>query len=183
VNKILSIILYIPGIALKGSYKCLSYGNEDQLFCLMCTLGVFIINAKCSKTTGVEDFAILIFFTYIMHYFSRLERENLYLQGHGDLGKVIMSMLYRQRKANKKANEYARNLEKQMKKIGNGSRPSGQKPQKVFVFQINHQGKKGKLPKEQKPSNNSIIELGKHEYKKVNDDNKFGGYLERGNIE
>jgi hypothetical protein len=173
--RLLEIILYIPIIVLKGSYKCMCYGNEDQLLLLMLTLATFFINIKCSKITDLEDIGILISFIYIMHYFSKLEKENLYL--HGNFAKAMMGILHRQKKANEKAYAYAR----QMKKLGNGSGPSGpQKPSKVFVLQIN-KDKREKLPKSRHYDikSNPVIELGKGEYKTINDDNKFleGGSL------
>jgi hypothetical protein len=164
-------------ITLKGCYKCLCYGNQDQLLLLMITLATFLLNVKCSKTIDFEDVAILISFIYIMHYFSKLEKENLYLSG--DIAKAMMGILYRQKKVNKKASEQARDLEKQMKKLGNGSVSNGQRPQKVFVLQIN-KDKKEELPKNKHYDikSNPVIELGESEYKTI-DDNKF---LEGGNL-
>lgn len=193
--KVLEIILYIPKIIGLGIWKCLNYGNSDQLLLLMCTEAVFIINVKCSKTIGFEDVAILISFISIMHYFSKLEKENLYLQGNSELAKVIMTIINRQNKANKKASRQARDIEKQIKRIGNNpTPPSGGKQGNVFILNIGG-GKRPKkeelpkediqheLPREDKPNNNiPIIELGQDEYKRVSDED-FGGYLEGGNLE
>lgn len=178
--KILGIILCIPKIVLKGSYKCMCYGNEDQLLLLMITLATFFLNIKCSKVTDFEDIGILVSFIYIMHYFSKLEKENLYLQKYGAFASAIREMMYRNKKANDKIKVYARETEKEIKKLGNGSGSNGQRHQKVFVLQIN-KDKKEELPKSKHynmPKSNPVIELGKSEYKTI-DDNKF---LEGGNL-
>ena len=179
--------MFVPKTIILGIYKCLSYGNEEQLFYLMCSLAIFIINVRCSKVAGVEDFAILVFFIYVMHYFSKIEKENLYLQKYSDFAKVLMSLMYRQNKANKKASDDARKVAKEIRRLGNNPRPSESKPQKVFVFELGQKkDKKEELPKKDKQHDipkSSIIELGQDEYKRVKDDNEFGGYIEGGNLD
>jgi hypothetical protein len=174
-SKILKIILWFPFISLKGAYKCACYGDEDQLLLLTLSLGIFFVNVKCSKVTGNEDLIILVSFISIMNYFSKLERENLYLQKYGELSKVIMSILHRSNKANK---DIKRDIDKQIKKIGNIPR-AGQQPRTVNTFNIKIGGgqkKEKELPREEKqhdiprPNNNSkIIELGQDEYRKVDE--------------
>lgn len=166
-KKILSIIFFIPKTYLLGAYNCLNYGNSDQLFLLMCTQAVFIINIKCSKVTGMEDVGILIFFTHIMHYLSKLTKENLYLQSEKDskLAKVLTAMLYRQNKENKRARQQAKDIEKKIKRLGSSGSEPRPKSNNTFVIQI---GGNAKNKNAEMPKNSPIIELDESEYK-VND--------------
>lgn len=196
-SKLLPVLLFIPKITFLGIYRCLNYGNTEQLFWLNCAEAIFILNVKCSKVAGVEDFAILIFFTSIMHHFSKLTRENLYLQNEKDrkFAKILMSILHRQNKENMRAREQAKDIKRQMKKIGNApSGGSSQRPNKNTTFAFYIGGGKGKteeLPKEEMhdiPEETNaypIIELGEDEYRKIDDedDNNFGGFIEGGNLE
>jgi hypothetical protein len=106
--------------------------------------------------------------------------------------KVLMSILHRQNKENRKTREQAKDIKNQMKKIGNvSSNGSPRRPNNTFVINIG--GKKDKtaeLPKEEReekhdiPESNtrSIIELSEDEYKRIDDnedENNFEGrYLE-----
>lgn len=179
--RILTILLYVPKIVGLGIYKCLSYGNTEQLFYLTSMLAVFIINVKCSKSAGAEDGMILVFFIYVMHEFSKLEEENLYLQKYSEFAKVVMGILYRQKKASRKSDRYAKDMARQLKKLGNGQKGRPE-PEQIFIIQ---EPKKKELPKKEKQHNipksksHPIIELGEDEYKTV-EENKFGGYLEGG---
>lgn len=161
---LLKILLFVPKTYLLGTYNCLNYGNSDQLLLLMLAQAIFIINVKCSKVTGMEDLGILIFFTHIMHYLSKLTRENLYLQSEKDskLAKVLMAMLYRQNKENKRSRQQAKDIKRQIKSLG--ITPSEGKPRSsnTFVIQI---GGKGKEKNTEIPKSSPIIELGENDYK------------------
>lgn len=160
---LLKILLFVPKTTIKGSYKCLSYGNDEQLFFLMIAWAIFILNAKCSKKSGAEDFMVLIFFTNIMHYFSKLTIENLYLKG--EFAKAIMSILYRQNKANKQT---AKAVEKEVRKIGNQQRPQEKEQPRIRTIFVEQPQPKQELPKNEHNEPNeptNVIELGKDEYK------------------
>lgn len=177
-DKLLSVLLFIPKIIFLGAYRCLCYGNEEQLLLLNCTEAIFILNVRCSKVAGAEDFAILIFFVYTMHYFSKLTRENLYLQSEKDskFAKVLMSILHRQKRENMKAKEQAKDIKKQMKKIGNApSGGSSRRPNNTFVINIGGKGKNTELPREEKhniPDKSTPIILNDDEYKRIDDENE-----------
>jgi cell division protein ZapA (FtsZ GTPase activity inhibitor) len=169
--KIIKAILFFPALLLKGIYKCLCYGTEDQLFGLMITLAVFFINIKCNTKTDFEDITILITFITIMHYFSKLERENLYLQKYGAFSKVIASMLHRQRKSDEKFRVYVREVEKQVKKIG--SPKITEAPKTIFIVQKPQKElpkkEDNKQPQQSDTPKYPIIELGENEYKRVDE--------------
>lgn len=113
---------------------------------------------------------ILVFFIYIMHYFTKLEKENLYLQRYGNLAKVIMSVLYRQNKANKKVDINTKDVEKVIKKL------SGTKIEPKIIWIENPPTKP--TPEPIAEIKEPIIELSDSEYETIECEyEKFGGYL------
>jgi hypothetical protein len=174
------IILFAPKTVIKGSYRCLSYGNDEQLFFLVVAWALFIINAKCSKKAGAEDIIVLVSFINVMHHFSKLTVENLYLKG--DLAKAIMSMLYRQNKANRKTTEA---VEKEIKKLGSQRPPRGGKTTTIYVGQP-QQPQPQELPKKEpekfehigNDEPTEVIELGMDDYKKFEIEDYEGGLLQ-----
>lgn len=166
--KIIKIILYIPVTVIKavvtGWYKCLSYGNEDQLLLLMVSTAVFTINVIASKKTDVEDIIVMLTYITIMNHFSKLTIENLYLKG--DLAKVITSILHRQDKANRKT---AKDVEKEVRKIGSQQRPTEEQQPRIRTIFVEQPQQKQELPKNEPSDPTKIVELRKDEYKIKNE--------------
>jgi len=85
---IIGILALIPIKICLGIYKCLSYGSTEQIFYLVVSLSVMIINSKCSKSIGFEDGFIIIVFIGLMDTFSKLKNENTTLS---ELAKILTS--------------------------------------------------------------------------------------------